>query len=41
MGCIVQIILVLIAFAIHPVFGIIWLIAQVADALNDDDETHG
>lgn len=40
MGCIVQIILAIIAFAIHPILGIIWLIAQLVGALNDDDDRH-
>lgn len=40
MGCIVQIILIVIAFAIHPVLGIIWVIAQILGAFNDDDNRH-
>ncbi len=36
MGCIVQIILIIIAFAIYPILAIIWVVAQLTGALNDD-----
>lgn len=40
MGCLAQVILTIIAFAIHPILGIIWLIAQAVGSLNDDDDRH-
>jgi hypothetical protein len=34
MGCIVQIVLAIVAFAIHPIIGIIYVIAQIIAAMN-------
>lgn len=34
MSCFIQILLIIIAFYIHPVIGIVWLIAQLLGAYN-------
>ncbi len=39
-GCIIQIVLTVIAFAINPIIGVIWVIAQILGAFNDDDNNN-
>ena len=38
MSCTLQIISTIIAFAIHPIVGVLWVIAQIAGAFNNDDK---
>jgi len=38
MGCVVKIILAIVAFVIHPVLGVIWVVAQIVAAMNDKDK---
>ena len=38
MSCTLQIITTIIAFAIHPVVGVLWVIAQIAGAFSNDDQ---
>jgi len=39
MSCIVHIILAIIAFAIHPVIGVVWVAAQILGSLNSKEDT--
>ena len=38
MSCTFHIITTIIAFAIHPVVGVLWVIAQIARAITNDDQ---
>lgn len=36
MACLIQIAFIIIAFAINPIFGLLWLLAQILGGLNDN-----
>jgi hypothetical protein len=38
LGCAFLIISTIIAFAIHPALGVIWLVAQIVAGINDQKE---
>ena len=38
MSCTMQIITTIIAFAIHPIVEVLWVIAQIAGAFSNDDK---